>query len=67
MEKQKSQGVGSIWNNNNWFFEEKNYTKFAHQYLTEELCKLEVTHNDVCVKLYEMKEIKGEASVTIRK
>lgn len=64
---EKSQGVGSIWNNNNWFYEEKNYKKFAHKYLTEEISKLVVTHNDITVKMYEMKEISGEASVTIRK
>lgn len=26
-------GFGSIWNNNSWFFEEKNYTKFAKDWL----------------------------------
>lgn len=30
-----SVGFGSIWNNNSWFFEEKNFTKFAKDYLTQ--------------------------------
>lgn len=30
----KPQGFGSIWNNNSWFFEEKNYTKFAKDWLS---------------------------------
>ena len=60
-------GVGSIWNNNNWFYEEKNYTKFAKDHLTEALCKIEFKKNDICVSYYEIKEITGEATITIRK
>ena len=29
MESEKTAGFGSIWNNNSWFYEEKNFTKFA--------------------------------------
>ena len=36
--KDQPAGFGSIWNNNNWFFEEKNYTKFAKDWLTENIC-----------------------------
>ena len=64
---QKSTGFGSIWNNNSWFFEEKNFTKFAKEWLTTELSKLTFTGDDVKVSLYEVKTIEGEASVTIRK
>lgn len=64
---QKSAGFGSIWNNNSWFFEEKNFTKFAKEWLTTELSKLTFTGDDIKVSLYEMKTIEGEASVTIRK
>lgn len=35
--EEKVAGVGSIWNNNNWFYEEKNYSSFAKSYLKEEL------------------------------
>ncbi len=63
----KTQGFGSIWNNNSWFYEEKNFTKFAKEYLTKEMCKLSVTKNDCEVSFYEMKSIEGDASVTIRK
>ena len=65
--KEQTAGIGSIWNNNNWFYEEKNYTKFAKEYLTKEICKIQLTKNDTLVKLYEIKTIEGEASVTIRK
>lgn len=63
----KTSGFGSIWNNNSWFYEEKNFTKFAKEYLTDEICKLQVTKNDITVNFYEIKTITGEASVTIRK
>ena len=64
---EKAAGFGSIWNNNSWFYEEKNYTKFAKEFLTEQLTQLYVTKNDIYVRLYEVKEITGEASITIRK
>ena len=67
MSKEGTAGIGSIWNNNNWFYEEKNYTKFAKNYLQEAICKLQITKNDTLVRLYEIKTIEGEASVTIRK
>jgi hypothetical protein len=35
--QEKSSGFGSIWNNNSWFYEEKNFNKFAKEYLTKEL------------------------------
>jgi activator of HSP90 ATPase len=65
--QQKTQGFGSIWNNNSWFFEERNFNKFAKEYLNEVICKLQITKGDVLVRLYEIKTIEGEASVTIRK
>lgn len=65
--EEKTQGFGSIWNNNNWFYEEKNFSKFAKEFLTEEICKLQITKNDTLVRLYEIKTIEGEASITIRK
>lgn len=67
MENQKSVGFGSIWNNNSWFYEEKNYTQFAKDYLTKELCKARVVKNDIIVTVYEVKTLEGQASVTIRK
>lgn len=63
----KSAGFGSIWNKNSWFYEEKNFTKFAKEWLTNEICKVSVTKNDIFVRLYEVKTIEGQASVTIRK
>jgi activator of HSP90 ATPase len=67
-------GVGSIWNANNWHWEEKNYTEFAKKYITDALtqkvrkeCGPSDKPADTLIRFYEIKEIKGSASVTIRK
>jgi activator of HSP90 ATPase len=65
--QEKTSGFGSIWNNNSWFYEEKNFTKFAKEYLKVEMAKLFVTKGDAHVSFYEVKTIEGAASVTIRK
>lgn len=64
-----NQGVGSIWNKNSWHWEEKNYTEQAKKYLEENLPKLVVDSENppVIVRLYEVKSITGNASITIRK
>ena len=33
-------GVGSIWNKGNWHWEEKNYTEFAKEWLTNQFCSI---------------------------
>ena len=60
-------GVGSIWNKGNWHWEEKNYTDFAKDYLTQKWCEIKVTRAEANIEIYEVKELKGSASVTIRK
>lgn len=66
-EASKPQGFGSIWNNNSWFYEEKNFTKFAKEWMNQNVPKICVTKGGIAVKLYEIKELEGQASVTIRK
>lgn len=68
MEEQTT-GVGSLWNKNSWHWEEKNYTEWAKKRITELVLQIVHQHKDpaVSVKLYELKSIEGEASVTIRK
>lgn len=55
----KPQGFGSIWNNNSWFYEEKNFTKFAKEWLKENIPKIECSKDGILVRLYEIKEIEG--------
>ena len=67
VKEEKTAGFGSIWNNNSWFFESKNYNKFAKEWLTKELATLSATKDNILVRFYEVKSAEGEASVTIRK
>ena len=61
--------MGSIWNKNSWHWEERNYTEVAKKWLQENLVKIEVDseENQVVVRLYEVKSVEGNASITIRK
>jgi activator of HSP90 ATPase len=66
---ESSTGVGSIWNKNSWHWEERNYTDLAKKWLQENLVRIEVENKEqqVRVRLYELKSIDGNASITIRK
>lgn len=66
-ETSKPAGFGSIWNSNSWFYEEKNYNKFAKDWIKEQLPKISEKRGDVTVRIDEVKTIEGTASVTIRK
>lgn len=63
----EKQGVGSIWNKGNWHWEERNYSDFAKEWLTKEFCTIEAAIPGAKIQIYEVKELKGTASVTIRK
>jgi activator of HSP90 ATPase len=69
VESQSTTGVGSIWNQNSWHWEEKNYSEQAKKYLEEELVKISVhsTNPHATTTLYEVKSVTGSASITIRK
>ena len=67
MVQAKTSGVGSIWNKGGWHWEEKNYTDFAKDYLKQKWCQIKVNLADADIEIYELKEISGSASVTIRK
>jgi len=38
MVQAQATGVGSIWNKGNWHWEEKNYTEFAKEWLSQQWC-----------------------------
>ena len=60
-------GVGSIWNKGNWHWEEKQYNDFAKDYLTKKWCQIKIEKGEAIIEVYEVKELTGTASVTIRK
>ena len=64
------EGAGSIWNKNSWHWEEKNYNKWAKEWLTEHFSALTVTclaPEETSVNVTKVKKLEGEASLTIRK
>ena len=67
VESTNKAGVGSIWNKGNWHWEEKNYTEFAKEQLKQLWCAITMEVADAKIEIYEIKELKGAASVTIRK
>ena len=61
------QGAGSIWNKNNWHWEEKDYTSMGKKFMTDNLTGMKINENGIEIDLYEVKEIKGHATIAIRK
>ncbi|KAH8741633.1 hypothetical protein FG386_003607 [Cryptosporidium ryanae] len=63
--------TGSLWNANNWHWEEKNYTKWGKEKLEEILSSFRYTTNLSNSKKYEFNIqssfTKGEASISVRK
>jgi len=61
------QGTGSVWNTNSYHWEEKSVTKWADDTLKEVVSTFKTKIADAHIKITEVKEFKGEASVSIRK
>ena len=49
------------------FWEDKNYNKFAKEWLKQQLPSIKETKDDVVVKVDELKTFDGSASVSIKK
>ena len=62
-----TQGFGSVWNKGSWHWENRNYTDFAKAFLSTKWVDISLKANDAQIEVYEIKELKGSASVTIRK
>ena len=60
-------GAGSVWNTNNWHWEEKNYKQWANNRLTELLLSLTLFEQGYSLSFPEISKLTGEASVNIRK
>lgn len=64
---EKAAGVGSVWNPNNWHWENKNYTEVAKGLISSKLTNYTWEKDGITVILNKVDKIKGEASINIRK
>merc|ERR1712137_478949 len=58
---------GSIWNPNSWHWENKNYTKEATEYIRSKILDHSFKKGDITFILTDIKKLKGEAEICIRK
>ena len=63
----KKEGTGSIWNVNNWHWENKNYTEKAKAYLSEKLEGHSFKRDDITFTISRLTKVNGEAQINIRK
>lgn len=64
---QGNQGFGSVWNKGSWHWENRNYTEFGKEWLTKQWVQVCINQSDAKIEVYEIKELKGSANVSIRK
>lgn len=63
----KVEGTGSVWNNNSYHWEQKSVDKWADETLKSCLSLFQFKHEKAVLRVTEVKDLKGEASVSIRK
>ena len=63
----KVEGTGSVWNNNSYHWEEKSVAKWSEETLKSILSLFYFKQNNAVLKIKEVKEVKGESSVSVRK
>ena len=60
-------GTGSVWNTNSYHWEEKSVGKWADDQLKMTMSQFAYKFNDALLTIIEIKEFKGEASMSVRK
>ena len=60
-------GEGSVWNNNSYHWEEKSVNKWAEETLKKTLSLFYYKQDRCTLTIKEVKELKGESSVSVRK
>ena len=63
----KVEGQGSVWNNNSYHWEEKSVAKWSEDTLRSALSLFYFKFNNATLTIKEVKELRGESSVSIRK
>lgn len=68
VEKQNTvEGQGSVWNNNSYHWEQKSVDKWAEETLKKVLSLFYYKYEKATLTIKEVKDLKGESSVSIRK
>lgn len=61
------EGTGSVWNTGSYHWEEKSVNKWAEDTMRSTLSNFNYRWNDALLRISEVKEMKGESGVSIRK
>lgn len=61
------QGTGSVWNNNSYHWEQKSVDKWAEETLKKVLSLFYFKYERATLRITEVKDLKGESSVSVRK
>jgi len=61
------QGSGSVWNNNSYHWEQKSVDKWSEETLKRILSLFYYKQDRATYKIKEIKDFKGESSISIRK
>ena len=67
MKVAKVEGQGSVWNTNSYFWEEKSVAKWSEEKMKEILGGFKYSFGGGELWVTEVKALKGESSVSIRK
>jgi len=62
-----NKGKGSVWNNNSYHWEQKSVDKWSEETLRKVISSFTFKKEDVSYQITDIKEFKGESSVSIRK
>lgn len=63
----KVEGTGSVWNSNSYHWEEKSVSKWSDETLRQIFTEFKVVNEGATFYITEVKELKGESSLSIRK
>jgi len=63
----KVEGQGSVWNNNSYHWEQKSVDKWSEDKLKETLSLFYFKMDKATLRIAEVKDLVGEASISIRK
>ena len=63
----QAKAEGSVWNVNNWHWEQKNYSKEAEDMLRKRIEKITFERDGINFSIQKISKIQGHAEISIRK